>query len=55
MAYVNHDAFCEGGVYPEQDISQELFANSYTIHIWNEYFRRNNVDMNAEFPRDSLC
>ena len=47
-------AFFSEGIYPDQKIGTELFANSYTIHVWNEYFRRHKVDKDAVFPASSL-
>jgi hypothetical protein len=50
----NWDAFFLSGIYPEFNIEAELFPKTYAIHVWNEFFRRFNVDKNTTFKSDSL-
>jgi len=36
------------------DFDWDIIRDSYTVHFWNEMWRRKNLDKNAEYPETSL-
>jgi hypothetical protein len=36
------------------DYMSALFAHSYSVHLWNEMWRRSSIDKNGQFPSGSV-